>query len=1767
VGNGEQELEAGAVAQPVRAVPSIDRERCGNTGPAGPCQNPRHVCIENVCMDPGACRSTLAIGRWDRDNGEAAIFIEGGQERTRGEDWDNGPTKRGVRAMAFGNVDDDPWDELVVTRDDGGARDASGNARVVIYDDVRTNYDERDWLAKGDWGRQHHATAVAVGDVDGDDIGEIVLGRNADGDSNGRVIVLDDHGADYQKLTSVADWGEGVEVTALATADVDGDGDDEIAVGRNYDPQLLFYDFDGTALTEIYRATGWSTTVANDLAFANLDGDALPELVVAESDEEYGVLVIDDFEHGFAVTKVETEFGPGRRATEIAVGDLDADGAKELIVGRNDDDGSDQDWHLILFEPTGVGLGYTKARAFPDHWGPGRKVTDLAVADFDGDGLEEFAVARNAGGNWRTKVFQNLSETDVGDAPDPWVPSAPEYGASWGEHHGAAALAVGNRVCKAPPHEVPAEDEVQGLTAVEAADTEFSRRLAHLVRRYLRDLPRNQEAQAYELPPDQPGEDPQFDDADMARKIAAGLVALKLQQEQENKAVAELFPAGVRVQPAFPALVTSWLQNNRVRLKEKVGTRAALIGEGEGDGDFVLLRVLGLLYAFRENPELLPPDAALELLALCGSDEENDTCRDIMETCTPDGDDCVVPAIPLLGNHVSHLTRQYASSTFPETENHVLMINAWRFLANQYVRQNRHGDPRLAEILRRSARVVGPLGEREDGCSAADAREDPLDNERCSLADALISMLRRVVMDDFFETNARPYNGYSTLAILLLASYADDSVPGSKSARVKQAAQNAMNFAATKFAFQSHFGKRSGHQRRNWDSASNRGIFTGDRAVPIWGMLSGAYTYNDEWDCDFFPASVEERPLPWFGCAYSGESTRGFALDAALASGLVARWVAPGPLPQADEPEPPAVVAIRESRYRIPTVIHDFTLRPDNGSPGYGFWARMQARYTDDHYEPGSRARYPVPFPDGDNDDWEAAMRDGRRAVIAAPEFYFGTARFMNAAGGSNAPYSQGGGSQYPDATKWDYYTFSKPTLLIPNGNAFWDNNVWYETLAMAGARDVPHESTNLGVYKNIAYGYLGQQASRITLPPTWRCAASFALQGYPVCVVDHSGDGSFIVLVSMANSDLGPRGIWEVIPVGANGLDSVAAIQAAMTDTEFGGYYDLTELGSNYQVQYVSLVSGEVLRFSWRENDPLLAIDGDESLVDARHRTVEPRRMPLIDVAQVDESFAFTGRTYAASTGNGKVWICNPDLGRGFLIDSSSHEAPSTSPFGGEPVEGCGFDWEAAWAELPPLSGSVGWHARRGSVQVVSEPRTEGVDALRMTTDGSGFAEVVSPEIAGAILAGETALRLDALSAGTWDSHATLTLYLDVPGAGLQARQVGAAMTLVTLQTGVFETDLRFLIPDDLRDAFEAGHAGTLRLVLRAPAGTSVVVDGLAELGAQGDALGRDWPGFTRLEDATWATGKVWPGSSTSLSVNEVDRTEGAGATFACGKGTQMFTSPAFRTGTLPELGTQVSVDVYLPENPPNPWWLGQLKLYYHDWPANLMTQPVGNPVELTGFTVGEWVTVSFTVNNPAIVADLEADRWGGFFQVELVTPYEATQCFGFDKLRFTGARYPQPNPAEPPELPPDSGPRLLGFEVLTDWAAMTSLSLAASPVVSGTAALRVPVQGYTVVDSRAFDSSELEGVTGRLGLEVFVPWGAQYDVQAFVSCPAAGVFNAYLGRVPLDTPPQGAYRHVGFDLPADVVGALTTSNTQCSWRLALNGNGDFLLDAMGFE
>ncbi len=87
------------------------------------------------------------------------MYIFGGQERERGKDWSD---DRGVRAMASGNVDDDPWAELVVTRDDGGGTDPCDNPRVIVHDDARTNCAEIAQLETCEWGKHRYAALAEI---------------------------------------------------------------------------------------------------------------------------------------------------------------------------------------------------------------------------------------------------------------------------------------------------------------------------------------------------------------------------------------------------------------------------------------------------------------------------------------------------------------------------------------------------------------------------------------------------------------------------------------------------------------------------------------------------------------------------------------------------------------------------------------------------------------------------------------------------------------------------------------------------------------------------------------------------------------------------------------------------------------------------------------------------------------------------------------------------------------------------------------------------------------------------------------------------------------------------------------------------------------------------------------------------------------------------------------------------------------------------------------------------------------------------------------------------------------------------------------------------------------------------------------------------------------------------------------------------------------------------------------------------------------------
>lgn len=162
--------------------------------------------------------------------------------------------------MATGNLDHDPADELAVVLNEafGSGASESGTSRYFVYDDASTAFAQRAAravsAAAGGATRAALAAGVAIGDVDGDNVGEVVLGGLTNFDPSGTcqyaylLFALDDLPHDLASLgaryeTSLFPPGSAcaslrLRVAHVKTLDRDGDGADEIQVN-----QLSFEDF------------------------------------------------------------------------------------------------------------------------------------------------------------------------------------------------------------------------------------------------------------------------------------------------------------------------------------------------------------------------------------------------------------------------------------------------------------------------------------------------------------------------------------------------------------------------------------------------------------------------------------------------------------------------------------------------------------------------------------------------------------------------------------------------------------------------------------------------------------------------------------------------------------------------------------------------------------------------------------------------------------------------------------------------------------------------------------------------------------------------------------------------------------------------------------------------------------------------------------------------------------------------------------------------------------------------------------------------------------------------------------------------------------------------------------------------------------------------------------------------------------------------------------------------------------------------------------
>lgn len=299
---------------------------------------------------------------------------------------------------------------------------------------------------------------------------QIAVGFGSHPNDGGWNLILNSDGTEQQRFQ--LDWPEYNTLsgeTRLAAGDIDGDGKQEIVVGLgpvNDVPDMPRGAFQ--VLDDDYSLLAWGQVEwpeYNSLngetrpAVGDLDGDGLAEIVIGLGSGGGGLVQVFKYADGKVVNagwaQVDwPEYAQSNGETRVAIGDLDADGAGELVIGFGPGDGvgtAAGGNFLIKDEITGLSAGSAAEQpqqvlSSRDSFGSltwadyATQIgeTHPSTGDVDNDGVAEIVLGLGQGGNGTIEVFDFAPEGYV--LPMTFASLAwPEYNAVSGETRPAVA--------------------------------------------------------------------------------------------------------------------------------------------------------------------------------------------------------------------------------------------------------------------------------------------------------------------------------------------------------------------------------------------------------------------------------------------------------------------------------------------------------------------------------------------------------------------------------------------------------------------------------------------------------------------------------------------------------------------------------------------------------------------------------------------------------------------------------------------------------------------------------------------------------------------------------------------------------------------------------------------------------------------------------------------------------------------------------------------------------------------------------------------------------------------------------------------------------------------------------------------------------------------------------------------------------------------------------------------------------------------------------
>jgi hypothetical protein len=235
--------------------------------------------------------------------------------------------------------------------------------------------------------------SIAIADVDGDGTPDLLVATTADQgnvqDPGFANVILGNHSSPGTFHTGVQYATTGNNPSSIAVVDLTHSGSLDLVVANSATGSVSVFVHGaspGTYQTAVNVATGGQP---NQVVSGDINGNGKPALVLADASATGSVIVVfqDPVNPGQFLAPMTLAVG-ANSAAAVAIGDLNGDGAPDIVAATSDANGNNGAIYVFYQNATTRGT-FLAPVTFP----AGAQPQAVRIADVNGDGLPDIVVA------------------------------------------------------------------------------------------------------------------------------------------------------------------------------------------------------------------------------------------------------------------------------------------------------------------------------------------------------------------------------------------------------------------------------------------------------------------------------------------------------------------------------------------------------------------------------------------------------------------------------------------------------------------------------------------------------------------------------------------------------------------------------------------------------------------------------------------------------------------------------------------------------------------------------------------------------------------------------------------------------------------------------------------------------------------------------------------------------------------------------------------------------------------------------------------------------------------------------------------------------------------------------------------------------------------------------------------------------------------------------------------------------------------------------